>query len=128
MGRERASVELVAPYDERALAGLEEFSHVEVLYVLDRAGFSEDRILPPSREPGVARGRDLRPARQGPSEPDGLCVCELVGIQGVVLELAGLDAVEGSLVLDLKPWVAEFGPRGPTRQPAWVSELMAGYW
>jgi tRNA (adenine37-N6)-methyltransferase len=30
--------------------------------------------------------------------------------------------------LDLKPWMAEFGPRGQVRQPAWSRELMAGYW
>ena len=40
----------------------------------------------------------------------------------------GLDAVDGTPVLDLKPWMAEFGPRGETRQPAWASELMRGYW
>jgi hypothetical protein len=31
-------------------------------------------------------------------------------------------------VIDLKPYMAEFGPRGPTRQPAWATELMASYW
>jgi tRNA (adenine37-N6)-methyltransferase len=31
-------------------------------------------------------------------------------------------------VLDLKPHVAEFGPRGEVRQPAWATELMSGYW
>lgn len=30
-------------------------------------------------------------------------------------------------VLDLKPWVDEFGPRGAVRQPAWMTELMKGY-
>jgi tRNA (Thr-GGU) A37 N-methylase len=40
----------------------------------------------------------------------------------------GLDAVDGTPVLDIKPWMAAFGPRGETRQPAWASELMRGYW
>jgi hypothetical protein len=31
-------------------------------------------------------------------------------------------------VLDIKPWVREFGPRGEVAQPAWISELMQGYW
>jgi tRNA (Thr-GGU) A37 N-methylase len=39
----------------------------------------------------------------------------------------GLDAVEGSPVLDTKPWVREFGPRGEVRQPKWMTELMSGY-
>jgi tRNA (Thr-GGU) A37 N-methylase len=39
-----------------------------------------------------------------------------------------LDAVDRSLVLDIKPWVSEFGARGAVTQPAWMSELMQGYW
>jgi tRNA (adenine37-N6)-methyltransferase len=42
--------------------------------------------------------------------------------------LAGLDAVDGTPVLDLKPVMAEFAPRGELRQPDWARELMAGYW
>jgi tRNA (Thr-GGU) A37 N-methylase len=45
-----------------------------------------------------------------------------------MLRVRGLDAVDGTPVLDIKPWMAEFGPRGETRQPAWASELMRGYW
>ena len=68
-----------------------------------------------------------------------VCYCEPVGLGDSmtavliqratdVLKLVGLDAVNGTPVLDLKPWVAEFAPRGPTFQPAWITELMRGYW
>jgi tRNA (adenine37-N6)-methyltransferase len=39
----------------------------------------------------------------------------------------GLDAVDGTPVVDIKPYLVEFAPRGETRQPAWAGELMAGY-
>jgi tRNA (Thr-GGU) A37 N-methylase len=42
-------------------------------------------------------------------------VCRLVG-------------VDGTPVLDLKPHMMEFAPRGEVRQPAWSHELMSGYW
>jgi tRNA (Thr-GGU) A37 N-methylase len=42
--------------------------------------------------------------------------------------LRGLDAVDGTPVLDLKPAMREFLPRGELRQPPWAGELMAGYW
>ena len=58
----------------------------------------------------------------------GLSVCRLLGVDGVRIDVAGLDAVDGTPVLDVKPWMAEFGPRGPVRQPTWSRELMAGYW
>jgi tRNA (Thr-GGU) A37 N-methylase len=43
------------------------------------------------------------------------------------VSVRGLDAVDGTPVLDLKPHLAEFGPRSLVRQPAWSHELMAGY-
>ena len=42
--------------------------------------------------------------------------------------MAGLDAVDGTPVVDIKPVMREFLPREPVRQPAWATELMAGYW
>ena len=67
------------------------------------------------------RGKD-RPNRLGVSR------CELLAVDGTAVRVRGLDAVDGTPVLDLKPWMAEFGPRGDMRQPAWASELMRGYW
>lgn len=58
----------------------------------------------------------------------GVTTCELVGVDGLVLRVRGLDAIAGTPVLDVKPYLAEFAPRGPTTQPAWATELMAGYW
>jgi tRNA (Thr-GGU) A37 N-methylase len=48
--------------------------------------------------------------------------------QGRVLKVAGLDAIDGTPVLDIKPVMAEFLPRGPVRQPNWSTELMRDYW
>ena len=40
----------------------------------------------------------------------------------------GLDAIDGTPVLDVKPYMLEFAPRDDVRQPAWSHELMRGYW
>ena len=42
--------------------------------------------------------------------------------------MAGLDAIDGTPVLDIKPYLTEFGPRGEVRQPSWSAELMAEYY
>ena len=42
--------------------------------------------------------------------------------------MQGLDAIDGTPVLDVKPWMNEFGPRGLVSQPAWASELMERYY
>jgi tRNA (Thr-GGU) A37 N-methylase len=51
-----------------------------------------------------------------------------VDAAGLRLQVRGLDAVEGTPVLDIKPYMVEFAPRTPTRQPPWSRELMQGYW
>ncbi|HMQ28607.1 MAG TPA: TrmO family methyltransferase [Acidimicrobiales bacterium] len=44
------------------------------------------------------------------------------------IEVRGLDAVDGTPVLDVKPHLSGFAPRGEVREPAWAVELMRGYW
>ena len=58
----------------------------------------------------------------------GVSVCELLAVDGLRLRVRGLDAVDGTPVLDVKPYMPAFGPRGPVRQPAWAEELMRDYW
>jgi tRNA (Thr-GGU) A37 N-methylase len=52
----------------------------------------------------------------------------LLEVNGLALTVRGLDAIDGTPVLDLKPVMSEFAPRGTVVQPAWSRELMAGYW
>jgi len=40
----------------------------------------------------------------------------------------GLDAIDGTPILDIKPYAVEFQPAGSVRQPAWMRELMAHYY
>jgi tRNA (Thr-GGU) A37 N-methylase len=69
-------------------------------------------------------------AQRAKSRPNriGVTVCELLGVDGLTLEVKGLDAIDGTPVLDVKPYMVAFGPRGVVRQPAWVEELMRDYW
>ena len=113
-----------------ATDGLADFSHVEVVFCFDRV--DEDTVCRGTRHP---RGRadwpsvgDPGPAGQGPAQPDrGDRVPGRSGSDPLHRRV-GLDAVDGTPVLDVKPYMAEFGPRGGVRQPAWSTELMAGYW
>jgi len=127
-------VEAVIVLDDRfpddALAGLADFSHVEVIFVFDQV--DEATVTVGARHP---RGRTDWPlvgifAQRGKNRPNriGLTVCEVVSVVGREVRVRGLDAVDGTPVLDLKPYLREFAPRGDSRQPAWVSELMAEYW
>ena len=52
----------------------------------------------------------------------------MLAVEGAILQVRPLEAVDGTPVLDVKPWLAEFGPIGEHRQPSWATELMTGYW
>lgn len=113
-----------------ATLGLETFSHVEVVFLFDRV--TEDTICRASRHP---RGREDWPvtgilAHRAKDRPNriGLTVCRLVAVDGLTIEVAGLDAIDGTPVLDIKPYMSVFGPRGDVREPEWADELMAEYW
>ncbi len=113
-----------------ATDGLADFSHVEVVFCFDRV--DEDTVCRGTRHP---RGRTDWPsvgilAQRAKDRPNriGVTTCRLVAVRPFALEVTGLDAVDGTPVLDVKPYLAEFGPRGGVRQPAWSTELMAGYW
>jgi tRNA (Thr-GGU) A37 N-methylase len=58
----------------------------------------------------------------------GLCTCALVAVDGASIVVRGLDAIDGTPVLDVKPYLEEFAPRREVRQPPWSHELMRGYW
>jgi tRNA (adenine37-N6)-methyltransferase len=125
-----ARIELVDSFDPECLLGLEEFSHAEVLFHFDRV--AESAIVRGARHP---RGNRDWPrvgifAQRGKDRPNrlGSTVVEILGRDGRVLSVRGLDAVDGTPVLDIKPVMTEFLPRGEVRQPRWATELMKDYW
>ena len=129
-GSIRARIELVEGFTSSALQGLEDFSHVEIIYVFDRV--ASDQIVRGARHP---RGRADWPqsgifAQRGKNRPNriGVSICRLVRVEPLALEVEGLDAIDGTPVLDIKPVMREFLPRGEVDQPNWVSEIMAAYW
>jgi tRNA-Thr(GGU) m(6)t(6)A37 methyltransferase TsaA len=126
--REQVFVELDARFGTEALAGLETFSHVEVLFFMDRV----EKIETGARHPRNNRDWPLVGifAQRGKNRPNqiGTTICRVLRVDGTKVHLEGLDAVDGTPVLDLKPWVREFGPRGDVRQPAWMDALMTNYW
>jgi tRNA (Thr-GGU) A37 N-methylase len=69
-------------------------------------------------------------AQRGKNRPNrlGVSIAELVRREERTLILRGLDAIDGTPVLDIKPVMEEFLPRGKVRQPEWSHELMRHYW
>jgi tRNA (adenine37-N6)-methyltransferase len=129
-GDVEAVIELRADLPADSLAGLEEFSHVEVVFVFDQ--IDEQSVVTGTRHP---RNNPAWPkvgifAQRASRRPNrlGVTIVKVLGREGSRLRVQGLDAVDGTPVVDIKPVMAEFLPREPIRQPAWSHELMRQYW
>ena len=129
-GGEEACIVLAANFTADALKGVEDFSHVEVLFLFHEV--DELRIVTGARHP---RNNTEWPAvgifaQRGKNRPNriGSTICRVVRVEGTRLYVAELDAIDGTPVLDIKPVMVEFLPRQEVRQPAWSHELMRSYW
>ena len=58
----------------------------------------------------------------------GATTRRLIGVNGRVLEVSGLDAIDGTPVIDIEPHLEEFAPRAEVRQPVWSRGLMRRDW
>ena len=115
---------------EESLDGLDAFSHAEIIFLFHL--LEDVEIVPGARHPrdnpdwpkvGIfAQRARVRPNRLG------LTVVRILRREGRSLFVEGLDAVNGTPVLDIKPVLEEFLPHGPLRQPEWTRELMRDYW
>lgn len=129
-GKVVSTIELSEAFDPAAFDGIEDFSHLEVLYVFDQ--LPVETIERGSRHP---RGNPGWPrvgifAQRGAPRPNriGATIVRLEKREGRALTVRGLDAVDGTPVLDIKPVMREFLPPEEIRQPAWSRELMRHYW
>ncbi len=115
---------------EESLDGIETFSHAEIVFTFDQVADEKEFSL--SRHP---RGNKDWPkvgifAQRNKDRPNhlGLTIVSIVKREGRSLLVKGLDAVNNTPVLDIKPVFAEFLPRETIRQPEWSHELMKDYW
>ncbi|GAA6154774.1 SAM-dependent methyltransferase [Pyruvatibacter sp. HU-CL02332] len=125
-----ASIVLDERFDAEALIGLDAFSHVEVIYLFHQV--PDEEVEGKARHP---RGNKDWPrvgifAQRGKGRPNrlGATIARVDRVEGRTLHITGLDAIDGTPVLDLKPVMTGFLPRTDVTEPAWAAEIMASYW
>jgi tRNA (Thr-GGU) A37 N-methylase len=129
-GGAEARIVLTDAVEPDALAGIEDFSHAEIIYVFDQVppekiirGTRPLRNNPAWRKVGIL-------AKRGKNRPNriGSTIVKILRREGATLIVSELDAVNGTPVLDIKPVMKGFLPREPVSQPTWSQELMRDYW
>ncbi|MFZ5450364.1 MAG: tRNA (N6-threonylcarbamoyladenosine(37)-N6)-methyltransferase TrmO [Thermodesulfobacteriota bacterium] len=116
----------ILPHYAPALDGLAGFSHVWVFYWFHEHDNPEDRAtlkVHPRRNPknpltGVF-------ATRAPVRPNliGLSLCRILKISGNTVEVADLDALEDSPILDLKPYIPQGDALPDAETPDWVKRI-----
>lgn len=125
-----STITLAESFDEESWQGIETFSHAEVIFFFHQV--EDEKIVIGARHP---RNNPDWPrigifAQRGKNRPNrlGLATVKILKREGRTLFVAGLDAIDGTPVLDLKPVLREFLPQDPVQQPEWATELMRNYW
>jgi tRNA-Thr(GGU) m(6)t(6)A37 methyltransferase TsaA len=109
---------------KEALSGIDQFSHIIVIYWMHKTPASERSIMKvhPKRNPnlplvGVFATRS--PARPNPI---GIATIKLLECRGNILKVIGLDAIDGTPVLDIKPHIPGSDSPAPARIPGWLTK------
>ena len=113
----------------RGLDGIDKFSHVIVVFWMHEATFDAARDLvrrPRGRTDMPEAGIFAQRARHRPN-PIGLTAVRLLRRDGNALFVRGLDAIDGTPVLDVKPYVPPFDRVDGATVPAWMDALMERY-
>lgn len=126
-GQDVSTIELLEDYYS-GLEGLADFSHATVIYYLDKTVYEKEKHL--QRHP---QNRDDMPlvgifSQRGKDRPNriGMTSVEIVSVDEKTLTVKGLDAIDGTMVLDIKPYYPVYDKKDAT-VPEWVDRLMEHY-
>jgi tRNA-Thr(GGU) m(6)t(6)A37 methyltransferase TsaA len=124
-----SEIELAENIPADAFNGIDEFSHLEIIFHFNQSDKSKIVFS------GHPRGNKDWPhvgifAQRKKDRPNalGLTIVELVKREGNKIWVKYLDAIDGTPILDIKPVMKEFLPSSEVRQPKWSNDLMKEYW
>jgi tRNA-Thr(GGU) m(6)t(6)A37 methyltransferase TsaA len=110
-GQARGQIVVFNDY-AKGLVDIEGFSHIEIIYYFHEAG---DHVL--TQKPFLDDAQHGVFATRHPDRPShiGISVVRLLALKGATLEVEGIDVLDGTPLLDIKPYVPGFGAPGPIR-------------
>lgn len=111
------------------LTGLESFSHALIVCHLHEAEFIKEEHLmrrPQSRADMPEVGIFAQRVKDRPN-PIGVTAVKIVSVDGNILRVQGLDAIDNTPVLDIKPYFPRFDLKENAKVPEWADRLMQGY-
>ena len=114
---------VLRPELEEMLDGIEHFSHLDILFWLDRLPEHDFKKIHPKDRQDVPLVGVLATRTQYRPNPIALTTAKLLSRNGNVLTVQGLDALDGTPVLDIKPYIPLYQPEGNVVVADWVSKI-----
>jgi tRNA (adenine37-N6)-methyltransferase len=124
-----SEIELADNVPAGAFNGIEEFSHLEIVFHFDKSDKSKAvfQFHPRGNKNWPEVGIFAQRKRDRPNAL-GLTIVELIKREGKKIWVKYLDAIDGTPIVDIKPVLKEFLPTKEIRQSQWSKELMKDYW
>ncbi len=123
-----SEIDLVDSLPIDSLNGIEAFSHLEIIYFLDKSNKAITGSEHPRENKDWPKVGIFAQRKKDRPNHLGLTIVNLIRKEDRKLIVSNLDAIDGTPVLDIKPVFEEYLPKGKVFQPAWVRELMKNYW
>jgi len=125
-----SEIRLVEEIPARAFQGIDTFSHLEIIFHFDKADINKIKLeaLHPRGDTSFPKLGIFAQRKKYRPNMLGLTIVEIMEHKGKSIFVKGLDAIDGSPILDIKPVMQAFLPRKEVVEPAWVKELMKNYW
>ncbi|MDQ7027690.1 MAG: tRNA (N6-threonylcarbamoyladenosine(37)-N6)-methyltransferase TrmO [Anaerolineae bacterium] len=111
------------------LQGVNDWSHLIVIFVMHETEYDEEKHLvrrPRNRDDMPELGIFAQRSRNHPNQI-GITAVRLLAVENQVVRVKGLDAIDGTPVLDIKPYAPVYDGVSDSLVPAWFIRLMQGY-
>lgn len=120
---------ILKPEFAGALLGLEGFSHAIIVTYLHEANYEKEKHLqrrPRNLKTMPMLGIFSQRAKNRPN-PIGITAVQVLKVGNDYLEIKGLDAIDKTPILDIKPYYPHYDKIEDSKVPEWVNILMKGY-
>ena len=127
-GEVKSDIVLINNIPNESLLGLTDFSHIHVIFYFHKV--EDSKIVLESRHPrnnlNLPKVGIFAQRAKNRLNKIGITVCEVLKVEKNKLTVKGLDAIDGTPILDIKPYMVEFDLRD-SKQPLWTNEIMKKY-
>ena len=116
-----SEIELTSDFSNKSFDGIEDFSHLEIVFYFHKSTKTIIGNAHPRRNLNSSKVGIFAMRKQDRPNHIGITIVKLIKIEGKKLVVLGLDALNGTPVLDIKPVVKRLFPKENIKEPDWVN-------